>query len=87
MTIPGTISAIYNYCDRWCERCRFQQRCDVFHDVKAMEAGTYAPPEISAPAIWGNYVDLNVELTPAEELQAEIDHQLRSPQTGRRDDS
>ena len=22
-TVPG----IYNYCDRWCERCRFQSRC------------------------------------------------------------
>ena len=28
------ISAIHNYCDRWCERCEFTSRCRVF----AMEA-------------------------------------------------
>jgi hypothetical protein len=26
--IPG----IYNYCDRWCERCSFTRRCRVFSD-------------------------------------------------------
>jgi hypothetical protein len=24
------IAGIYNYCDRWCERCRFTDRCQVF---------------------------------------------------------
>jgi hypothetical protein len=24
------ISGIYNYCDRWCERCRFTAHCRVF---------------------------------------------------------
>jgi hypothetical protein len=24
------ISGIYNYCDRWCERCSFTLRCEVF---------------------------------------------------------
>lgn len=28
------IPSIYNYCDRWCERCAFTQRCSAF----AMEA-------------------------------------------------
>jgi hypothetical protein len=31
--IPG----VYNYCDRWCERCRFQMRCRVFRDVQRYE--------------------------------------------------
>ena len=31
--IPG----IYNYCDRWCERCVFSGRCRVFRDVRLME--------------------------------------------------
>ena len=30
--IPG----IYNYCDRWCERCMFSARCRVFRDVRVM---------------------------------------------------
>ncbi|HEX6278488.1 MAG TPA: hypothetical protein VFZ49_00615, partial [Pyrinomonadaceae bacterium] len=24
------IEGIYNYCDRWCERCRFTARCEVY---------------------------------------------------------
>lgn len=27
-TIPG----IYNYCDRWCERCNFTNRCAIYDD-------------------------------------------------------
>ncbi len=32
--IPG----IYNYCDRWCERCPFQHRCRVFADEAKLTA-------------------------------------------------
>jgi hypothetical protein len=28
------ISGIYNFCDRWCERCRFTTRCRVFADLQ-----------------------------------------------------
>jgi len=24
---PNNIQGIYNYCDRWCERCTFTSRC------------------------------------------------------------
>jgi len=24
------ISGIHNYCDRWCERCHFTERCEVY---------------------------------------------------------
>ena len=27
---PDFISGIYNYCDRWCERCPFTARCMNF---------------------------------------------------------
>ena len=27
---PDFISGIYNYCDRWCERCEFSSRCFVY---------------------------------------------------------
>src|SRR5438445_8047471 len=27
---PAFISGIYNYCDRWCERCPFTSRCMVY---------------------------------------------------------
>jgi hypothetical protein len=28
----GNISGIFNYCDRWCERCTFTSRCAVYED-------------------------------------------------------
>jgi hypothetical protein len=34
----GFILGIYNYCDRWCECCRFTARCRVFADVAMHEA-------------------------------------------------
>jgi hypothetical protein len=32
--IPG----VYRYCDYWCERCRFQQRCRVFRTHQRFDA-------------------------------------------------
>ena len=34
----GSIVGIFNYCDRWCERCAFTSRCRVFADVAQIEA-------------------------------------------------
>jgi hypothetical protein len=34
---PRFIAGIYNYCDRWCERCRFQSRCRLYRDEQRME--------------------------------------------------
>lgn len=34
----GFIVGIFNYCDRWCERCEFTSRCRVFADMAEMEA-------------------------------------------------
>lgn len=31
---PQFISGIHNYCDRWCERCRFTDRCRVYYNEK-----------------------------------------------------
>jgi hypothetical protein len=36
--IPG----VYNYCDRWCERCTLSSRCRVFQHNQAFEAATAA---------------------------------------------
>jgi hypothetical protein len=36
----GFIPSIFNYCDRWCERCDFVDRCRVgIHELDAMEGG------------------------------------------------
>jgi hypothetical protein len=31
------IAGIFNYCDRWCERCSFTSRCRLFADENEME--------------------------------------------------
>lgn len=36
----GFIVGIFNYCDRWCERCRFTSRCGLFADAARHEAAT-----------------------------------------------
>jgi hypothetical protein len=41
---PDHISGIYNYCDRWCERCPFTARCLVFATEKADDDA--ADPEV-----------------------------------------
>ena len=33
----GFILGIYNYCDGWCERCPFTNRCRVFADLAEIE--------------------------------------------------
>jgi len=51
---PDLISGIYNYCDRWCERCPFTARCLVYATEK--EADDAADPEvhdIDSAKFWG----------------------------------
>ena len=48
---PDLISGIYNYCDRWCERCPFTSRCLVY----ATEQEDFDSPEsqdIRNEAFW-----------------------------------
>ena len=33
---PGYIDGIYNYCDRWCERCIFTSRCRNFEGIRKL---------------------------------------------------
>ena len=73
--IEEKISGIHNYCDRWCERCHFQQRCDVFHDVKALEAGNFTPFEPSTSNPWTADVGMNSEM-PSEKAEAAKEYRL-----------
>lgn len=36
-TRPSLIPGIYHYCDLWCERCAFQDRCERRHDQLTFE--------------------------------------------------
>jgi hypothetical protein len=58
---PNFISGIYNYCDRWCERCAFTSRCMVF----AMEQADHLLPgerDVRNKEFWKK-LEANLKLT------------------------
>jgi len=66
---PDLISGIYNYCDRWCERCPFTSRCLVYATEQADQ--DYDDPEtrdISNARFWEK---LGSVLQQAHEMIAE----------------
>ena len=73
---PEMISGIYNYCDRWCERCHFTNRCATF----ALEQEQFPDPEkdIENAVFWdklSEVFDLTMEmiLEDAEDLGIDLD--------------
>ncbi len=48
---PKFISGIYNYCDRWCERCAFTARCLVYAQEEA-DRGDPAVHDLNNEAFW-----------------------------------
>jgi hypothetical protein len=49
---PEFISGIYNYCDRWCERCPFTSRCLVYAQEKEDEDDSPESRDITNEAFW-----------------------------------
>jgi len=49
---PNFISGIYNYCDRWCERCPFTSRCMVYATEKEDDDGDPQTRDITNEAFW-----------------------------------
>ncbi|MFQ5593415.1 MAG: hypothetical protein ACE5HA_04635 [Anaerolineae bacterium] len=49
---PNFISGIYNYCDRWCERCPFTSRCMVFAMEKERGLDDPAAHDLESEAFW-----------------------------------
>ena len=56
------IDGIFNYCDRWCERCYFTSRCQVFEQVEQL---TPEEMDISNKKFWDT---LSKNLSDAKEL-------------------
>ncbi|MBI4972213.1 MAG: hypothetical protein HZA06_01190 [Nitrospirae bacterium] len=48
---PKYISGIYNYCDRWCERCAFTSRC-LTYEMDKEDAGDSAARDLNNKAFW-----------------------------------
>jgi hypothetical protein len=49
---PNFISGIYNYCDRWCERCPFTSRCMVYATEQEDDDGDPQTRDITNEAFW-----------------------------------
>ncbi len=49
---PNLIPGIYNYCDRWCERCPFSSRCLVYLTEKEDDDGDPASRDITNEKFW-----------------------------------
>lgn len=48
---PRFISGIYNYCDRWCERCPFTSRC-MNYALSEEESGSAESKDMDNQAFW-----------------------------------
>ena len=49
---PDLISGIYNYCDRWCERCPLTSRCLVFATEQVDQGESSASHDVRNEAFW-----------------------------------
>src|ERR1700679_1845997 len=49
---PKFISGVYNYCDRWCERCSFSDRCLVYAEECADDSGDPAERDLANQKFW-----------------------------------
>ena len=65
------ISGIYNYCDRWCERCPFTSRCLNF-EMSEEKFGDPQSRDINNEAFWEKLGEtLHETLTMLKEMAAE----------------
>ncbi len=65
------ISGIYNYCDRWCERCPFTSRCLNF-EISEEKFGDLESRDITNEAFWEKLGEtLHETLTMVKEMAAE----------------
>jgi hypothetical protein len=49
---PDFISGIYNYCDRWCERCPFSSKCLLYAQEKEDEDDSPESRDMNNEAFW-----------------------------------
>ncbi len=74
---PKYISGIFNYCDRWCERCQFTSRC-LNYKIGKENYGDLEKHDISTAEFWEGFANLmkdTLEMLQdkAEELGIDLD--------------
>ncbi len=68
---PRFIPGIYNYCDRWCERCAFTARCLNHAMGQEMESGHSRSRDVENEAFWDKLHETFETTMEAIEGQAE----------------
>lgn len=76
------ISGIFNYCDRWCERCEFTERCRVFADERSHALDDSDDPMGDALRIvsesFAEAKEMLIE--KAEEMGIDLDEAMNDPE-------
>jgi len=75
------ISGIYNYCDRWCERCRFSDRCMVYaQEQEALHRHELSGEDPEDPQVFMSEVEasLGQAMSMLEEMAAEAGVDLKA---------
>jgi hypothetical protein len=54
---PRFIEGIYNYCDRWCERCPFTSRC-MLYSMEEEDRDDPAAHDINSEAFWNKLAEI-----------------------------
>src|SRR5690242_17861854 len=73
---PDLISGIYNYCDRWCERCPLTSRCLVYATEQEDDDASSSARDSENSDFWQNLMPYRAqadELIPEWAKQADID--------------
>lgn len=76
------ISSIYNYCDRWCEKCAFTARCRVFADERSHALDASGDPMSDAiAAVAESFAETKQMLTEhAEEMGIDLEAAINNPE-------
>ncbi len=72
--MDGNIPGIYNYCDRWCERCRFTEWCSVYEPEDDRNLGPQSMDDTlkTVAENLGEAIQMLYEL--AEEQEIDLDN-------------
>ncbi len=74
---PRFIPGIYNYCDRWCERCPFTSRCLNYALGEEEQSADSRSREIENQAFWDRLQEtLEAAMEMVEEQAEEIDFDI-----------
>jgi hypothetical protein len=80
---PRFIAGIYNYCDRWCERCSLSHRCLNYAMEKAEDDGDPAARDLANQKFWNKlHASFQLTMQMLHEDAQRLGIDLQAPGTG-----